>query len=157
MTLETPTTIRAWADATFGPRTPLRALARAHAEMSELLLELTGAADPARLLSEAADVAIVLCTGPWLDEWPGAAPARLPDDPIEWALIQVNVWINACVLATAGHADQDDIARTVRAAARRLHSAFPALWSEVERKMALNRQRTWTPDGFGTGQHKEQA
>lgn len=46
MTPETPATIREWADATLGPRTPLRALARAHAEMSELLLELTGAAAP---------------------------------------------------------------------------------------------------------------
>lgn len=155
MPAETPQTIRAWADATFGPRTPLRALARAHAEMSELLLELTGAADPARLLSEAADVAIVLCTGPWLDEWPGAKPAHRSHEQIEWVLFRTNSLISTSMLATTEHAYQDGIVGHAQAVAKWLHSVFPALWSEVERKMTINRAREWTPDGFGTGQHKE--
>lgn len=151
MTLETPATIRAWADATFGPRTPLRALARAHAEMSELLLELTGAADPARLLSEAADVAIVLCTGPWLDEW-------LDDGVHGNSPFRVILWVNKCLeQAIFWHERKGRIADHVQEAIIYLNRAFPALWPEVERKMAINRQRTWTPDGFGTGQHKEHA
>lgn len=150
---ETPTTIREWADATFGPRTPQRALARAHAEMSELLLELTGPADPARLLNEAADVAITLCACPWQqDHWP---EAQKTSELLFCSSIRRAARFIAEAMTSYNNAHMQ---YRTQDAEWELALAFgPALWPEAERKMAINRARTWTRDGFGTGQHQEES
>ena len=158
---ETQASISVWAEEAFGPVTSsARVAARVNEEMSELLRYLASDDRHPKAAEEVADVAIVLArladrlgvvlTAMTNDD--GARAAKLPTSCIA-AL--ANERLAQLVLAlTLGENDRgghlNAVGRFLRDIARCLGTD---LQTEVDRKMAVNRARTWRRDGTGHGYH----
>ncbi len=163
---ETQETIMAWKRATFGPSTPLRTLAGATEELSELFRKITSDAPPAAVVEEAADVALLLCDiGEWLgaSDWLfGVREPRLyrPVRLTGYALTQIGLLVFDVELIVDGDPSRSQsIAlrnlRAVLGALRELSSIYGQdLRSAIDAKMAINRTRKWELDGTGHGYHR---
>lgn len=159
---ETPATVSAWAEETFGPAGSNFSVAcRANREMSELLSMVAGNADLATLGEEIADVVIVL--------WRLAERNRLmiSGRPISDSRKETHKFTNANVqlafiVAALEKNDSDpQLADRLSWLLGLLH--FLALrqgidlQSEIDAKMARNRIREWKLDGHGHGYHVKEA
>lgn len=164
---ETQATISAWADATFGTASSnARVAARANEEMAELLRAITSD-DPAKLAKvpeEAADVVIVLCRlatrlGYKLPPLTVELEASQHHVTLHWAA-WANKWLARAIQSlteTEGISANvpDCLLGCVLNLAQLCKLLGTDLWTEVERKMAVNRGRTWrwALDGSGHGYH----
>lgn len=160
---ETQASISAWAEEAFGPvSSDARVAARVNEEMSELLRYLTSDDKHPKAAEEAADVAIVLAR---LSDRLGFDLTALTDESAREDEIRHHP--NVCIAALANarlarlmvaltlgeqdvRNDLNAIGRHLLIIARRLGTD---LHTEIDRKMATNRARTWKRDGTGCGRH----
>lgn len=159
MSHETQKTITNWADETFGPvNNNFRVAARANEEMAELLRALS-VGDEEKAREEAADVVIVLARlatrlerklfPPTWPEHNSKRPtnyATLANNDMSWLLMRLEMDQNSI----DAHGDIWNIVSLMHAICIRLGTD---LQTEIDKKMAVNRARTWKLDGSGHGYH----
>lgn len=158
---ETIETISEWATSTFGSNgTDESVCARAFTELAELNFALVNPSgrDPAKIRDECADVYIVLarlCTRRGVqqiaDQW--------MEDEYFWLkstceLDRLVRDASAFLLGLQGGRDTKICLSGVLARMMRICAIMGGdLYAEVDRKMVVNRGRTWQLDGSGHGQH----
>src|SRR6266404_473025 len=166
---ETQSTISEWAEATFGPAgSNLRCATRANEEMAELLRELALDDRSPKAPDEAADIAIVLCRlaqrmkFSLTDETAKRSYEFFPRRTSGVsAAISANREMGRLLSRLEIEDDHPQAAQQAAHAAggvilwlvRLLQISGSDLWQEVDRKMAINRARTWHLDGSGHGYH----
>jgi hypothetical protein len=158
---ETQQSISEWAATTFGePGSNLRVATRAGEEMFELFRDITTGNDPARVIIEAADIAIVLYR---LFERLGVTintsliRREDPDEGIQLLAAEANAKLaSVIVMLYRPH--------TERSAGYSLQQVYyflekickilgGNLQEAIDTKMAINRNRKWKLDGSGHGYH----
>lgn len=176
---ETIHTIFKWGNETFGPnRTPFRVVIRAHRELSEVFTLFQKPNSGAKILNELADVAIVMCgfIPKVFDEIQTIELWQMLNtrmsvigkrDPVGGVLQANNEMSKLMGLFYALESNVHKYKETKLVTANVLHcltqSAVNYLgedksghlcersfWSEIDRKMIINRRRIWNVD-FETG------
>jgi NTP pyrophosphatase (non-canonical NTP hydrolase) len=156
---ETQATISEWAFATFGKPTPLRAAVRTNAELAELLTALC-LGNKEQIAKELADVAICLYACATLLEIEILEPDDYHRSPFPWHGVLTEM---ARIIDAVGNGycfgnrteQRIGVRRTSQALHDLAHEHGADLLVEIDRKMAINRARTWKLDGSGCGQHVE--
>lgn len=152
--LETQKTISDWAEETFGAGgSDFRRLVRVNEEMAELLRSV--ARDEIHVIpGELADVAIVLCrvaerSGVDLNHEANLL-TNYQESHLEECVIHANFLLALLMSQRGSPRHIVDVFIALRNAANVLGLD---LWKEVEKKMAINRERKWQRDGSGHGYH----
>lgn len=172
MTIETQASIVAWAVETFGPADSFRrVVVRACEEVIELQRAISVEAPPSDMAIELADIAIVMCRVATMRETDlyirfahvHLAPQQFNPDwyerfyalalAVEERLLTLKKIPCTCDLGHAldpGRIQIEAIGRELR-----MMSAMCGadIRTSIDTKMAINRAREWTLDGFGHGYH----
>lgn len=173
---ETQATVAQWAAETFGPEDSLlRVAVRANEELAELLRCLVCGAPAEKVIEEVADVVIVLYR---LSDRMSIAlyehivgMAENPRAGVGWNPLKAGLQMQGgmallceCVSIKTDTRDAD-VADEMEVHIRKLLMAIGTqavrlaiscganLSQEIDRKMAVNRQREWRLDGTGHGYH----
>lgn len=155
---ETPATVSAWAEETFGPvGSNFSVACRANREMSELLSAAAGRGTKTSIAEEAADVVIVL--------WRLVARNNLKPIPVtielphglQSGLASINGRL-ACLISILATDDCPQFLDVEVSCILERFQAFAMLnhfdlQEHIDRKMLKNRQRRWVLDGNGHGSH----
>lgn len=161
--VETPSTVSAWANATFGEaHTNAPLLARANLEMGELLIALAVDDRHPKALEECADVSI--CLYRYMDrEGLTYDSDPIPHDP-STSHYYTAAMANQLLARAMGHVGYDDrsihaqlmVFQALNTLAGLARSLGGDLEEAIARKMEINRHaRTWEPTGDGLGRHVE--
>lgn len=166
---ESQTSIIDWAVENFGQTTTLRAANRANQEMAELLTVYTAQPlDTAKLIVEAADVAIVLARveralaehediePEWPDLIASGSGNRDDDMPVDELVAQATLNMAGLINDLIAQ-DIDEAGLSCHMLMRNLADLVTRLGgdlpSAIDAKMEINRKRIWRPDGTGHGYH----
>jgi hypothetical protein len=163
--IETQTSWNDWADDTFGPLTDVaRAAARANSEMAELISEITmPSPNLEKIAEECADVTMSLFR---IAHWSGED--LMPIFELEGFIVPNKIYGPAIAsngvmafilerLSEGNIASRVLVGRLVSMIALRMAEICSTtgitLGDAIDRKMAINRNRSWVPDGSGCGHH----
>ena len=156
--METTTTITQWASETFGEATSvMRAVARVNEEMAELIRAITAGKPREKIIEEAADVSII---SERVYSLTGVVRRRvnlfehlvLSSSPIRVAILANSALSRFMLDFPSARYDETlcDLAEYLDILFRQLGTTRQ---QEVDKKMAINRQRVWKKDGTGHGYH----
>lgn len=158
---ETQSTISQWADATFGEVKSLASIvARANAEMAELISCVTNTPDDSKALEEAVDVVICLMRAGELLNVDLLSNARemlskmwvqlIPNERWVW---EANLDMGFVIRNSDPTSLTSDLVSSIACLMAFTKSRGFSLEYLIDSKMSINRRRQWRRDGNGNGYH----